>query len=57
MAINTRILLEASIIDANKFICQEDALKHMSSSVSYVPLSYVPLNVSKEQGTKKKQEF
>ncbi len=44
--------LQASVIDANKYMTKNDALKHMSAYVSYVPL-----NMSKEQGSKKKQEF
>ena len=44
--------LQASIIDANKYMTQEDALKHIISSVTYTPL-----NMDKETGIKKKREF
>ena len=44
--------LQASIIDANKYNSQEDALKHI---ISYV--AYMPLNMDKETGNKKKREF
>jgi DNA-directed RNA polymerase beta subunit/intein/homing endonuclease len=44
--------LQASIIDANKYTTQEDALKHI---ISYV--AYTPLNMDKETGNKKKREF
>ena len=44
--------LQASVVDANKYMNQEDALKHMSSYVSYVPF-----NMSKEQGSQRKQDF
>jgi DNA-directed RNA polymerase II subunit RPB2 len=44
--------LQASIIDANKFMSQEDALKHITSSVAYTPI-----NMDKETGAKKKREF
>lgn len=44
--------LKASIIDANKYMTMEDALKHITSFVSYTPI-----NVSKEVGNKKKREF
>jgi DNA-directed RNA polymerase beta subunit len=44
--------LQASIIDANKYITQEDALKHITASVAYTPL-----NMDKETGAKKKREF
>ena len=44
--------LQASIIDANKYTNQEDALKHI---ISYV--AYTPLNMDKETGNKKKREF
>ena len=44
--------LQASIIDANKCMTQEDALKHITASVAYTPL-----NMDKETGAKKKREF
>jgi DNA-directed RNA polymerase beta subunit len=44
--------LQASIIDANKYMTQEDALKHITASVAYTPL-----NMDKETGAKKKREF
>ena len=44
--------LRASIIDANKYMTQEDALRHVTSMVTYMPM-----NMDKEQGAKKKREF
>jgi DNA-directed RNA polymerase II subunit RPB2 len=44
--------LQASIIDANKYMTQEDAIKHI---VSYV--AYTPINMDKEKGQQKKREF
>ena len=44
--------LQASIIDANKYMTQEDALRHITAAVAYTPL-----NMDKEKGAKKKQEF
>uniref|UniRef100_A0A6C0KJF2 DNA-directed RNA polymerase n=1 Tax=viral metagenome TaxID=1070528 RepID=A0A6C0KJF2_9ZZZZ len=44
--------LQASIIDANKYMTQEDALKHITSSVAFTPL-----NMDKETGARKKREF
>ena len=44
--------LQASMIDANKFMTQEDAIKHISSYVAYTPL-----NMDKETGMRKKREF
>ena len=51
---NTELLscLQASIIDANKYMTQEDALKHITASVAYTPL-----NMDKETGARKKREF
>ena len=51
---NAEILefLHASIIDANKYMTQEDALRHVTSMVTYMPI-----NMDKEQGAKKKREF
>jgi len=44
--------LQASMIDANKYMIQEDAIKHISSYVAYTPL-----NMDKETGIRKKREF
>ena len=44
--------LQASAIDANKYLTQEDAIRHI---VTYV--AYTPLNMDKEAGNKKKHEF
>jgi DNA-directed RNA polymerase II subunit RPB2 len=44
--------LQASIIDANKYRTKEDSLKHITSSVAYTPI-----NMDKEKGARKKQEF
>ena len=44
--------LQASIIDANKFPTQEEALKHIITSVAFTPI-----NMDKETGAKKKHEF
>ena len=44
--------LQASIIDANKYLTQEDALRHITASVAYTPM-----NMDKEAGSKKKREF
>jgi len=44
--------LQASIIDANKYMSQEDALRHITASVAYTPM-----NMDKETGAKKKREF
>tara|TARA_A100001015_G_scaffold199352_1_gene222523 strand:- start:2575 stop:6309 length:3735 start_codon:yes stop_codon:yes gene_type:complete len=44
--------LQASIIDANKYITQEDALKYITSYVAYTPI-----NMDKEKGFIKKREF
>ena len=44
--------LQASIIDANKYMTKEDALQHITSSVAYTPM-----NMDKETGIKKKREF
>ena len=44
--------LQASIIDANKYMTQEDALRHITSSVAYTPI-----NLDKETGARKKREF
>jgi len=44
--------VQASIIDANKYLTEEDALRHIISSVMYTPLY-----VDKETGAKKKHDF
>ena len=44
--------LQASIIDANKYMTQEDALRHITSLVAYMPM-----NMDKETGAKKKRSF
>jgi DNA-directed RNA polymerase beta subunit/intein/homing endonuclease len=44
--------LQASIIDANKYLTQEDAMRHITSMVAYMPM-----NMDKETGAKKKREF
>jgi DNA-directed RNA polymerase beta subunit/intein/homing endonuclease len=44
--------LQASVIDSNKYITQEDALKHITTAVAYTPL-----NMDKETGARKKREF
>lgn len=45
-------LLQASVIDGNKYMTEEDALKHIISSASYTPI-----NVDRETGIRKKREF
>lgn len=44
--------LQASIIDANKYPTQEDALKHIITLVSFTPI-----NMDRETGARKKREF
>ena len=44
--------LQASVIDANKYMTKEDALRHITSYVAYTPM-----NMDKETGLRKKQEF
>ncbi len=44
--------LQASIIDANKYMTQEDAMRHITSAVAYTPI-----NLDKERGANKKREF
>lgn len=44
--------LQASVIDANKYISKEAALKHITASVAYTPI-----NMDKEKGIKKKHDF
>lgn len=49
---NVLKFLQASIIDANKYMTKEDALRHITASVAYTPM-----NMDKETGSKKKREF
>jgi len=44
--------LQASIIDANKYINQEDALAYITNLVAYTPI-----NMDREKGAQKKREF
>ena len=44
--------LQASVIDANSYMTREEAFKYITSLVSYTPL-----NMDRETGLKKKQEF
>jgi len=44
--------LQASIIDGNKYMTTEDALRHITASVAYTPI-----NLDREAGAKKKREF
>jgi len=44
--------LQSSIIDAGKYVTQEDALRHITASVAYTPM-----NMDKETGSRKKREF
>jgi DNA-directed RNA polymerase II subunit RPB2 len=44
--------LQASIIDANKYLTQEDAIRHITSFVAYTPF-----NMDRESGLLKKREF
>jgi len=44
--------IQASIIDANKFMTQEECISRITSSVAYTPL-----NMDKETGARKKREF
>jgi len=44
--------VQASIIDANKYLTQLEALQHITTSVAYTPI-----NMDKETGARKKQEF
>jgi DNA-directed RNA polymerase II subunit RPB2 len=46
------LCLQASAIDANKYMTQEDALRHITASAAYTPL-----NMDKETGARKKREF
>ena len=49
---NVLVFLQASVIDANKYLTQEDALRHITSMAAYTPI-----NMDKETGLKKKREF
>ena len=53
-SVHTELLdfLQASIIDANKYMSQEDAMRHITASVAYMPVG-----MDKETGAKKKREF
>ena len=44
--------LQASIIEANKYMLYEDCIKYITSHVSYTPI-----NMDKEMGIKKKRQF
>ena len=44
--------LQASIIDSNKYMTQEDAMRHVTANVTFMPL-----NMDKETGARKKREF
>jgi DNA-directed RNA polymerase II subunit RPB2 len=44
--------LKASIVDANKYLTQEDSLQHITSFAMYTPI-----NMEKEEGMRKKREF
>ena len=44
--------LQASIIDANKYLTQEEALRHITSFVAYTPF-----NMDRETGLLKKRDF
>lgn len=44
--------LKASIIDGNKYMTQEESIRHISTYAAYTPI-----NMDREQGIIKKQEF
>ena len=44
--------LKASMIDANKYMTQDDAMRHVTAQVTYMPI-----NMDKETGALKKREF
>jgi DNA-directed RNA polymerase II subunit RPB2 len=44
--------LNASIIEANKYMTQEDAIRHITSYAAFTPI-----NMDKDHGTKKKRDF
>jgi DNA-directed RNA polymerase beta subunit len=50
--INMLAALHASIFDANKLLTQDECIKHITCNVMYTPI-----NMDKETGIKKKQEF
>ncbi len=45
--------LDASIVDANKYMTQQSALAHIVSMVAFTP----PINIDRETGAQKKTEF
>ena len=45
--------LKASVMDGNKYMTNEDALKHITCYVAFTP----PMNMDKETGIKKKRDF
>jgi len=49
---NMLVALQASIIDANKHLTQDECIKYITSFAMYTPI-----NMDKETGIKKKQEF
>jgi DNA-directed RNA polymerase II subunit RPB2 len=53
-SLHTELLsfLQASIIDSNKCMTQEDALTHITSAVAYMPIG-----MDKETGARKKRDF
>jgi DNA-directed RNA polymerase II subunit RPB2 len=44
--------LQASIIDANKYLTQEEAMRHIVAHIAYTPI-----NMDRETGARKKYEF
>ena len=44
--------LNASIIESNQYMTKEDALRHITTYVAFTPM-----NMDKEQGSKKKRDF
>ena len=44
--------LQGSIVEANKYLTQEDAIRHITSHVAYTPI-----NMDRETGQLKKREF
>jgi len=44
--------LQASIIDANKYLTQEDAMRHIVAHIAFTPM-----NMDREAGIRKKYEF
>ena len=45
--------LQGSIVEANKYLTQEDAIKHITTHVAYT----TPMNMDRESGQNKKREF